>query len=47
MISETAETPTFSMSNIKGMVLAVLVLYLLAVTGIFALGATFRGHVQI
>lgn len=47
MISKTAETPTFSISNIKNMALALLVLYILAALGIFALGATFRGHVQI
>lgn len=41
------QVSSFALSNIKGELVAILVLYLLAVTSVFAIGATFRGHVQI
>lgn len=47
MITETASTPGFSITNIRGMLAALLVLYILMIVGIFSIGAAFRGHVQI
>lgn len=44
MLSEAAD---WSISNIKGELAALLILYILAVLGVFAIGATFRGHIQI
>lgn len=47
MITETASSPSFSISNIKGMALALFVLYILMIVGIFTIGFAFKGHVQI